>query len=362
MNTSPDQYGLLSTLLGAINSGTEVTRSLERLIEQKISIPKGARERASESQNHIREFLRAEARRDASFPPILTNVDSDFLGGSFARHTKIWPLDDIDIYFPLDGTNLYYVSPAGARLPYTVLSDEWQFGNRLLLPRWTYGTYVSSAKLVTEFAKVLQRHNPRTQVSLNGESVSIRMTLGETEEADGLGYDIVPCFSMKPDNKNEFEFYLIPDGRNAWIRTNPRLDADLSEILQRFHNGLYRKVVKLIKYWNADRLNGAFSSYYIELTLLRSFYTRKLNNQPTSSLSEGLEFGFATLQKAFQAGKQESWISEAPPVLAPTLSLSQLVTMSGAQENATRARALEQNGHGIGAVNRWSDVFGIDLR
>ena len=47
----------------------------------------------------------------------------------------------------------------------------------------------------------------------------MRMTHGETQDYDGLGYDIVPCFSLKPDNSNEFEFYLIPDGHN-------RLDSD----------------------------------------------------------------------------------------------------------------------------------------
>jgi len=40
---------------------------------------------------------------------LLSREDSDFLGGSFARHTKIWPLDDIDIFFPMDGGTLVYV-------------------------------------------------------------------------------------------------------------------------------------------------------------------------------------------------------------------------------------------------------------
>jgi hypothetical protein len=79
----------------------------EDLSTRQINIPLGIRSTAGRSQNHLRDFLAAESARDADFPRVLANADSDFLGGSFARHTKKWPLDDIDIYIPLDN-NLFY--------------------------------------------------------------------------------------------------------------------------------------------------------------------------------------------------------------------------------------------------------------
>ncbi|GAI47638.1 unnamed protein product, partial [marine sediment metagenome] len=81
------------------------------------------------------------------------------MGGSFARHTKIWPLDDVDIYFPLDGHGLWYYQ-GGSVAPYTVISDGILSHNPLLNFRWTEGEYISSRKLITEFAKVLERHYP----------------------------------------------------------------------------------------------------------------------------------------------------------------------------------------------------------
>jgi hypothetical protein len=68
------------------------------------------------------------------------------------------------------------------------------------------------------------------------------MSQGETVNADGLGHDVVPCFSLKPYTSSELEFYLVPDGSGGWQRTNPKLDNDVCEIVHSYHNRVYRKV------------------------------------------------------------------------------------------------------------------------
>jgi hypothetical protein len=99
-----------------------VSQCFEDLLTNSINIPEGIRSIASNSHQNLREFLQEEYERDPGFPPVLKIADRDFLGGSFARHTKTWPLDDIDIYLPLDGANLFYYMH-GTVLPYTVASD-----------------------------------------------------------------------------------------------------------------------------------------------------------------------------------------------------------------------------------------------
>jgi len=143
--------------------------------------------------------LQDECERDSGFPPVLRAEDSDFLGGSFARHTKTPPLDDIDIYVPLDGANLTYFV-RGAAQPYTVLTDGLAW-NPLLAPRWANGQYVSSTKLIEGFTAVLKRRFPQTTIRPGGQAVSIQMTHGQTPASDGLGYDVVPCFSLKPSSR-----------------------------------------------------------------------------------------------------------------------------------------------------------------
>ena len=132
-------------------------------------------------------------------------------------------------------------------------------------------------------------------------------------------------------------------------------------MLQSYNADLYRKVVKLIKYWNSVRLSGIFSSYYIELALSRAFWKRKGNNQPIASLSEGLTIGFEVLEATYKAGDQTPWISDAPLVLKPSLSELQAVRLSLAQITASIAWINEQSGRETDALKQWSDVFGEDL-
>ncbi len=145
-----------------------VSGAFERFLERQINIGPGTRSVASVSQNHLRDFIAEENRRDSSFPRLLTTADRDFLGGSFSRHTKIWPLDDIDIYLPLDGKDLFYMQ-GGLRLPYSVVSDNPFFYNPLLGSRWMVNGYVSSDRLLSEFAQVLRRHYPaETKITSDG--------------------------------------------------------------------------------------------------------------------------------------------------------------------------------------------------
>lgn len=357
MSSFPAQNALLQSLYRSQQQRTDTL--FENLLTRQINIPSGIRSAAGRGQNHLRDFLAAESARDPNFPQVLTKVDSDFLGGSFARHTKKWPLDDIDIYLPLDGYNLFYFQN-GQTLPYTVQSDGNLFWNPLLSGiRWTNGPWVSSSKIINEFARILTRHYPReTEVRPNGECVSVRMSQGATANADGLGYDVVPCFSLKPYTSSELEFYLVPDGHGGWQRTNPRLDNDVCEILHSYHNRVYRKVVKLIKYWNDVQLAGWFSSYYLEFAISKAFWNRKTQNSPVGSISEGLAAAFAAVDQALGAGNQTSWISGAPTIERPTFDGSKTIAVSLALLTADLALTYEKSGNISEAARQWRSIFG----
>jgi len=335
-----------------------IDSALEDLLDRRINISAKTRSNASDSQNHLRDFLAAERTRDASFPRVLSKVDADFLGGSFARHTKNWPLDDIDIYFPLDGSNLFYLQN-GVRLPYTVESDGALLSNPLCGDRWMSGHYISPVKLLSGFAQVLARHYPRgTEVRANGECVTVRMKQSETVNADGLGYDVVPCFALKPDSSSEFEFYLMPDGAGGWMRTNPKLDTELCEILNGFHNKVYRKVIKLVKFWNEVQLKGAFSSYYIEFAVSMEFWKLKRESKPVTSISEGLAIAFPALERAFLAGNQTPWISGAPAIERPSITPGQSLTVKLCRITSELALAYERNDKEEDAHTQWVSLFG----
>lgn len=355
MNSSPSLASLLANLYG-IQKPT-IDSDFEDLLSRKINIAAGIRSKASDSQNHLRDFLSEERSRDTSFPRVLSRVDCDFLGGSFARHTKNWPLDDIDVYVPLDGHSLFYYQN-GMQLPYVVQSDGGLLWNPVLCDRWANGQYVSSTKVVWEFARVLGRHYQESDVCANGNCVSVRMKHGKSDNNEGLGYDVVPCFSLKPRTTSEFEFYLIPDGIGGWVRTNPRLDTDLCEILQAYHNKVYRKVVKLIKFWNERSLNGKFSSYYIEFAICREFWRRKMKEERVSTVTEGLAAGFEAVGRAFQAGDQTGWVEGAPAIQKPVLTPYQITVLSLARTSSRLAWINERLGKDADARKQWASVFG----
>ena len=333
-----------------------VSQSFEDMLTAFINIPERMRTLASASQQNLRKFLQDECERDPAFPPVLATADKDFLGGSFARHTKNRPLDDIDIYLPLDGANLFYYEH-GAITPYTVLTDGLAF-NPLLTPRWANGSYVSSAKLVEEFAGALKRRFPQTKVKPNGHAISIRMTHGETPTQDGLGYDVVPCFSLKPQRQDDRHFYLMPNGQGGWMRTNPRVDSGVADVLQENHNKLFRKVVKLLKYWNTEQLNGAISSYFIELAIARVYWDKAVKSEAVTTLSYGMALAFWALQQAVTQGVQSSWVANAPAVYPGSLLASHLILLKSASSLACAAWEDEGAGKVVSAAAKWKRIFG----
>jgi len=333
--------------------------AFENFISTQIGIPPGARGQASTSQKHLREFLATEIDRDSTFPRVLQNADSDFLGGSFARHTKGWPLDDIDIFVPLDGLGLNYLW-YGVPQPYTVVTDGVLQTNPLLLSpnRWMDGTLISSVKLIREFEKVLRRKYPNTPVKDSEQAVNIQMSYGETEEENGLGFDIVPCFRLRPHDPQENFFYLMPDGKDGWIHTNPRLDTQLNEELNQASNGLFRKAVKLVKYWNKERFGGLLGSYYVELAIMRAFRLRS-DLSTLGSTSRATALAFDALQTAVFNGDQLSlFVKGAPPVKCGEVPPGELLRLMVARNTAEKAVELERSGSIDEAAKHWHAVFG----
>ena len=340
-----------------------VSGAFDNFISKEITITAGTREVASKSQKSLREFIKNENDRDKTFPVLLSEVDSDYIGGSYGRETKIWPLDDIDIYLPLEGKGLVYFDQSGV-LPYIVLSDNTNYSNPINTPRWYRNGVISSEVIINEYAAVLRRHYPEpTEVYPNGQAISIRMTHGETKDTDGLGYDIVPCFSLESSEYGNGEkFYLIPDGSNGWIRTNPRLDADICDYLNKYHNGVYKKVVRLVKFWNKTKLNGVLSSYYIEHAMCGIFSEKAKERIVLSKVSQGVAWGMYELNRVLRIGNQKSMINGAPEITSGLKGISALILAEvECEEVANCAKSawnLESALNEVAAIKEWKKVFG----
>lgn len=92
---------------------TEINTALEKLLETHINISQAARSQGSTSHNYIRDVLKGKNDTNSLFPRL---VDGDFLSGSYARGTKLKPLDDIDVMVVIDGSGLYVVMGVSCKI------------------------------------------------------------------------------------------------------------------------------------------------------------------------------------------------------------------------------------------------------
>ncbi len=336
---------------------SDVKQYFETYLETHISIGKGIRARASSSHNALREFLRTEHSRDATFPVLLEDRDRDFIGGSFARHTKVWPLDDIDIYFPIDGRGLLYWK-GGSLTCTTVVSDGKIWSNPLLTSRWMNGNWVSSLKVHEGFNDVLRRRYPDRKIEAADESVSIQTSIGASESSDGLNFDAVASFLIQPNDRSQ-SYYLIPDGNDHWIQTNPRLDEDICSSLHSYHNETFRPAVRLLKFWVTAIFKDKFGSYYVELACMRHFLGLKNAHQVCSRISAALLLAFEGFAAAAAAGEQLSFTPGALPVKPKGLVTAE--NSSLIRFGATKAREawdFEARGNYAQAIATWKCLFG----
>lgn len=336
----------------------EVDRTLDAFVAAQIAIPMTARSSASTSQIRLRSILANKANYDSSFPHLLSSCDSDFIGGSFARHTKIWPLDDIDLYIPLDGAHLFYMRN-GAALPFKVLSDDSTRSQRLLTDKWMRGDYLASDLVVKGFAAALKGSYPNSSVTKDDSAVTLQTGVAATNESSGIGFDVVPCFCLAPEDGGE-HFYLMPKG-GGWIRTNPRLDTRICADLHDYHNETFRKVVRLVKYWNVNAFSDHFSSYFIELAICKCFEERRELGKPFTYIVGALPWAFYSVRSAFKAGKLASFVEEAPPVLAPQLDSVDVQLLNNACELSNNALKEANAENRDGSVRYLTTLFGADF-
>lgn len=194
------------------------------------------------------------------FPENVENFPNDYPErhikyGSFARNTKIRPLDDIDLMYCLAGGNAYYsvdtydsskyyIHTPNATDELKLLSDGYNVLNSIRVVN----------KLVGALRNVPQYSN--SEAKRNQEAAVLNLT------SYSWSYDIVPCFYTVAG------FYLIPDGLGNWKATNPGIDIDHISNVNRDYGGKVYQLVRTLKYWNANFTSPQIGSYLFEVMVL----------------------------------------------------------------------------------------------
>lgn len=179
--------------------------------------------------------------------------------GSFARKTKCRELDDIDLMIGISANGATYNS-----------SDPWDdvrmtasTNNSAQLDCMRDDGTLNSTKVINKFKKKLEnvREYSRSDVHKSGEAVVLNLI------SKDWSFDIVPCFhTVKEDSGRDY--YLIPNGKGNWKKTDPVRDKEHVLSTNKEKNGLALELIRICKKWNKVKNAKTLPSYLLETMII----------------------------------------------------------------------------------------------
>lgn len=325
---------------------TTVNTAFNEFMSNKVNLDQDKTKRARSS----RDWLVAQIHNFDSkngFPILYKEIDLDF--GSFSRRTKIRELDDIDMMIGLNAQDGTYLD-LGEFIEITVSNNS----NNLLNLCHDNTKNLNSRKVVNIFLKNLYEIPQYENAVINrrGEAATLKL------KSYTWNFDIVPCFFTNPDNDGR-SYYLIPDGKGNWKKTNPVIDYERVKKINQKHNGKVLNVIRIMKYWNRRAAIPNIGSYFFECMLL-DYYSSK------ESCSEYIDL---EVKDVFHHICTAIYDTIADPKLIQgnlnLLSIDEKAKISGKAYTdwikAEEAWKMERVGDQKSAVRLWKEIFGNDF-
>lgn len=196
----------------------QFVREVEPTQEQK--------EDAQRTHNNLREKLRTKNMEE--------RILGSYLSGSYARHTAIAPLDDVDIIILIDPT-------------------KWKIG--------FFRRFPEPAAVLKTFEGALRYRYPQSELRTQRRSIGLKL--------HRMDLDVVPAI---PESR-ESDMIRIPDAKaDEWIVSAPKVHSQAATEVNKARSNLFIPLVKLLKYWNSQLPTTAqVKSFAIETLAVRIF-------------------------------------------------------------------------------------------
>lgn len=284
----------------------------------------------------------------SSFPELVSWFHLHY--GSFARRTKTRPLDDIDIMIGLhahEATHNFYTT---THATITVTKNVPNLRN--LCDAGT--TTLNSIKVVNCFVSHLQKIHQYKNATIKRNQEAAVLSLNSYD----WNFDIVPCFRSTDDLTGK-NYYLIPDGKGNWKKTDPRIDRDKATSINQRHDGNVLNVVRTIKYWNTRR-KVSVPSYLLE-NLVLNYYA---NSTAKASVFVDIEIPYVL---TYIANVIYSPVQDPKGIQGDINQLTyeqkkQISDMALAHAKAANtAREHEKSERHHMSILYWKDVFGDEF-
>jgi Second Messenger Oligonucleotide or Dinucleotide Synthetase domain len=281
-----------------------VTEAFE-VFKSELELPDSKQAQASNAQQDIRSRLANHLY-----------VPDSLLTGSYPRHTKIYPLDDIDILLVRNTGRVGLVTDGSGVSTTTAIDDVAQAVSK------AYGLTATIKKQVRSVNALIKGLD--------------------------FGFDIIPAWLRNPDG------YWIPDtDTNQWIPTDPEAHARMMTDANARLQLRLKPVIKITKHWNRNNYD-LLRSFHIELICKSIFATLDLPNFPW-----GVAAFLVNLDQ--YAGKiMMDPIYKVCRVDKPLSTDDQTkltMRIHNDAQNAKEALQLEREGSHSEAINKWKYIF-----
>ena len=237
-----------------------VIEAFNEFLKEKVNLDSEQTDTARKSRAWLVKQIHNFTSTDENFPKLYSEKDIFF--GSFKRRTKKRALDDIDIMICLSGEGASY---SGLNEEIEVIVPESATKLRNLCD----DDKLNSTKVINKFINSLKSVSQYNSAEMHKNQAAATLQL----KSYTWNFDIVPCFITQEDYlKNTY--YLIPDGKGKWMKTDPRIDAQRVTNTNQKHDGNVLNVIRTIKYWNKRPTMPSIPSYVLENMIL-DYYDQK---------------------------------------------------------------------------------------
>jgi hypothetical protein len=283
------------------------TQAFEKF-RQRLELSDTEQKDAARRQKDVRECIRKEF-----------DLTTDFLSGSYRRHTKTKPLKDVDVMFVL-----------GAK-------EKWRRDK-------------PPVETLQAFERCLKKQYSEVEICRRAVTVEFeKLYYPEDHEGKVLSIDAVPAFECRSGD------YEIPDKvTGTWIKTNPERHKEQATAKNKELDGRWVPLVKMAKGWNRANEKPVKPSFLIEVM------AEELVEAPFSNYPDEIRNFFA----AMEANVGRTWTDPAglgPPVsdqMTPERITEAKKALQEAQRKATLARRAEETGRQGEALGIWREVLG----
>lgn len=255
-----------------IHMATTVNSAFTEFMRDSVNLDGNDVIKARKSRNWLIEQLdKLSDIEENGFPSFYKEKHLGF--GSFSRSTKKRELDDIDHLICMKSNNCWY-SEVGDTV-YIYVPDE--AGKPFVNLKHEDSQYLNSTRVINLFVKSLKnipQYKNSEKHARSGEAATLKLT------SYTWNFDIIPCFFTAEDNQGK-TFYIMPDGKGHWKKTDPRIDKAKSTSINQNNNGNVLAVIRAMKYWNRRSTMTSMGSYLLENIIL-DYY---LNKSASSNIS-----------------------------------------------------------------------------